>query len=46
MLVPLARLDETLVEAAFLANGTDGRFVQVPAKTRHARQRYVENGEY
>ncbi|MFA8360522.1 RHS repeat-associated core domain-containing protein [Burkholderia ubonensis] len=34
--VPLARLDETLVEAAFIATGTDGRFVQVPAKTRHA----------
>lgn len=34
--VPLARLDETLVEAAFVATGTDGRFVQVPAKTRHA----------
>ncbi|WP_175804832.1 RHS repeat-associated core domain-containing protein [Burkholderia pyrrocinia] len=33
---PLARLDETLVEAAFIATGTDGRFVQVPAKTRHA----------
>ncbi|GAU05324.1 Rhs family protein [Burkholderia stabilis] len=33
--VPLARLDETLVEAAFIATGTDGRFVQVPAKTRH-----------
>ena len=34
--VPLARLDETLVEAAFVETGTDGRFVQVPAKTRHA----------
>ncbi|MET3821758.1 RHS repeat-associated protein [Burkholderia sp. PvR073] len=34
--VPLARLDETLVEAAFIATGTDGGFVQVPAKTRHA----------
>ncbi|WP_254614952.1 RHS repeat-associated core domain-containing protein [Burkholderia pyrrocinia] len=34
--VPLARLDETLVEAAFIATGMDGRFVQVPAKTRHA----------
>lgn len=33
--VSLARLDETLVEAAFLATGTDGRFVQVPPKTRH-----------
>ncbi|MBB3257525.1 RHS repeat-associated protein [Paraburkholderia bannensis] len=34
--VPLARLDERLVEPAFLATGTDGGFVQVPAKTRHA----------
>ncbi len=34
--MPLARLDETLVEAAFIATGTDGGFVQVPAKTRHA----------
>lgn len=25
MLVPLARLDETLVEAAFLATGTNGQ---------------------
>ncbi|RQQ91390.1 RHS repeat-associated core domain-containing protein [Burkholderia stagnalis] len=38
--VPLARLDETLVEAAFIATGTDGRFVQVPAKTRHATLLY------
>ncbi|WP_338640973.1 RHS repeat-associated core domain-containing protein [Burkholderia pyrrocinia] len=30
------QFDETLVEAAFIATGTDGRFVQVPAKTRHA----------
>ncbi|MCI1045767.1 MULTISPECIES: RHS repeat-associated core domain-containing protein, partial [Caballeronia] len=34
--VPLARLDEKLVEPAFLATGTDGGFVQVPAKSRHA----------
>ncbi len=34
--VPLARLDETLVEPAHLATGTDGRFVQMPASTRHA----------
>ncbi|WP_260432586.1 RHS repeat domain-containing protein [Burkholderia sp. Bp9140] len=34
--VPLARLDETLVEAAFVATDAEGRFVQVPAKTRHA----------
>ncbi|MDR5773605.1 MULTISPECIES: RHS repeat-associated core domain-containing protein, partial [unclassified Caballeronia] len=34
--VPLARLDEKLVEPAFLATGTDGRFVQVPAKSKHA----------
>lgn len=34
--VPLARLDEMLVEPAFLTTGTDGQFVQVPAKTRHA----------
>jgi RHS repeat-associated protein len=38
--VPLARLDEKLVEAAFLATGTDGGFVQVPAKTRHATYFY------
>ncbi|MFA8330139.1 RHS repeat-associated core domain-containing protein, partial [Burkholderia ubonensis] len=41
--VPLARLDETLVEAAFIATGTDGRFVQVPAKTRHATLFYQNN---
>jgi len=34
--VPLARLDETLVEPAVLMTGTDGQFMQVPAKTRHA----------
>jgi RHS repeat-associated protein len=34
--VPLARLDETMVEPAHLATGTDGRFVQMPATTRHA----------
>ncbi|SAK59695.1 YD repeat-containing protein [Caballeronia temeraria] len=34
--VPLARLDEKLVEPAFLATGTDGGFVQVPAKSRRA----------
>nr|WP_284507400.1 RHS repeat-associated core domain-containing protein [Caballeronia sp. ATUFL_M2_KS44] len=34
--VPLARLDERLIEPAFLATGTDGGFVQVPAKSRHA----------
>ncbi|HEX3636136.1 MAG TPA: DUF6531 domain-containing protein, partial [Paraburkholderia sp.] len=34
--VPLARLDETIVEHAHLATGTDGRFVQMPAVTRHA----------
>jgi RHS repeat-associated protein len=38
--VPLARLDEKLVEPAFLATGTDGGFVQVPAKTRHATYFY------
>ncbi|WP_321845470.1 RHS repeat-associated core domain-containing protein [Paraburkholderia bannensis] len=38
--VPLARLDEDLVEAAFLATGTDGRFVQVAARTRHATYFY------
>ncbi|NML35513.1 hypothetical protein HHL14_32475 [Paraburkholderia sp. G-4-1-8] len=38
--VPLARLDEKLVEPAFLATGTDGRFVQVAAKTRHATYFY------
>ncbi|KAB0661976.1 hypothetical protein F7R23_04600 [Burkholderia diffusa] len=31
-----ARLDETLVEAAFIETDTDGRFVQVSAKIRHA----------
>ncbi|KVC61635.1 hypothetical protein WI72_12130 [Burkholderia ubonensis] len=41
--VPLARLDETLVEAAFIATGTDGRFVQVSAKTRHATLFYQNN---
>jgi RHS repeat-associated protein len=34
--VPLVRLDETLTEPAFLATGTDGQFVQVPSKSRHA----------
>ncbi|WP_407945306.1 RHS repeat-associated core domain-containing protein [Paraburkholderia antibiotica] len=34
--VPLARLDESMVEPAYLATGTDGRFVQMPATTRHA----------
>ncbi len=38
--VPLARLDEHLVEPAFLATGTDGRFVQVAARTRHATYFY------
>ena len=38
--VPLARLDEKLIEPAFLATGTDGGFVQVPAKTRHATYFY------
>ncbi|NML35554.1 hypothetical protein HHL14_32710 [Paraburkholderia sp. G-4-1-8] len=38
--VPLARLDEKLVEPAFLATGTDGRFVQVAAKTRHGTYFY------
>ncbi|WP_250515438.1 RHS repeat-associated core domain-containing protein [Caballeronia sp. INDeC2] len=38
--VPLARLDERLVEPAFLATGTDGGFVQVPAKSRHATLHY------
>ncbi|WP_240327249.1 RHS repeat-associated core domain-containing protein [Burkholderia sp. IDO3] len=34
--VPLARLDEMLVEAPFVTTDANGRFVQVPAKTRHA----------
>ncbi|NML34248.1 RHS repeat-associated core domain-containing protein, partial [Paraburkholderia antibiotica] len=38
--VPLARLDEKLVEPAFLATGTDGRFVQVAARTRHGTYFY------
>lgn len=42
--VPLARLDERLVEPAFLATGTDGQFVQVPAKSRHATVFYQNDG--
>ncbi|MEX3970507.1 RHS repeat-associated core domain-containing protein [Paraburkholderia caribensis] len=38
--VPLARLDETLEQAAYLATGTDGRFVEYPARTRHATYFY------
>ncbi|EUC19016.1 RHS repeat-associated core domain containing protein-containing protein [Burkholderia sp. BT03] len=38
--VPLARLDETLEQAAHLATGTDGRFVGYPARTRHATYFY------
>jgi RHS repeat-associated protein len=38
--VPLARLDETLEQAAYLATGTDGRFVGYPARTRHATYFY------
>ncbi|WP_223277443.1 RHS repeat-associated core domain-containing protein [Cupriavidus metallidurans] len=41
--VPLARLDETLVEPAFMATGTDGRYVQVPAKSRHATLFYLND---
>ncbi|WP_204117481.1 RHS repeat-associated core domain-containing protein [Paraburkholderia sp. C35] len=38
--VPLARLDETLEQAAYVATGTNGRFVEYPARTRHATYFY------
>ncbi|SKC90559.1 RHS repeat-associated core domain-containing protein [Burkholderia sp. CF099] len=38
--VPLARLDETLEQAAYLATGTDGRVVEHPARTKHATYVY------
>ncbi|CAG2159120.1 hypothetical protein LMG26411_06455 [Cupriavidus numazuensis] len=38
--VPLAKLDEVLVEAARFATGTDGRFIEYPATTRHATYLY------
>jgi len=41
--VPLARLDETLVEPAYLATGTDGRLVQVAAKTTHTTLFYLND---
>ncbi len=41
--VPLARLDEKLVEPAYLATGTDGRAVRVPAKTTHTTLFYLND---
>jgi RHS repeat-associated protein len=38
--VPLAKLDEILVEAAYFKTGTDGRFVEYPPTTRHATYFY------
>ncbi|CAG2159134.1 RHS repeat-associated core domain-containing protein [Cupriavidus numazuensis] len=38
--VPLVKLDEVLVEAAHFATGTDGRFIEYPATTRHATYLY------
>jgi RHS repeat-associated protein len=41
--VPLARIDETLVEPAYLATGTDGRLAQVPARTAHTTLFYLND---
>ncbi|MFC4344847.1 RHS domain-containing protein [Cupriavidus numazuensis] len=41
--VPLAKLDEVLVEAAHFATGTDGRFIEYAATTRHATYLYQNN---
>jgi RHS repeat-associated protein len=38
--VPLVKLDELLVEAAYFKTGTDGRFVEYPPTTRHATYFY------